>query len=59
MFQDEAHTEWEKRKEQRIASWWEILGYMLYLMVPNKEKMGRATGQIKKDLFAHNCVPIL
>lgn len=57
VFQDRASTQLEKKKEQKIQSWWEILDYGLYLMVPNKEKMGRAKGQKKEDLFAHIALP--
>lgn len=57
MFQDEAHVKLKKRKEQKIQTWQEILEHMLYLMVPNKEKMGRAKGQIKTVLFAHIVLP--
>lgn len=54
-----AHTKSEKRREQRVLSWEEILDHMLHPMVLNKEKMDRAKGQRKKALFAPNCAPIL
>lgn len=53
MLPDEAHTKWEKRKEQMMHN----LDHMIHLMAPDREKMSRAKGQRKKGVLALAVLP--